>query len=67
MKTAFMFLFFVMPATVSAQTISATGDTLENTESKIRLLTQKEGGKSYKIIAARMGNKVHMTAEIIAK
>lgn len=67
MKTLipFLLVYFLQPFSVYAQTVTATGDTLDNAESKIRQLIQKEGDKSYKIIEARMGNKVHITAEIM--
>ncbi len=58
-------IFLILPFAVSAKTITATGDSLENTESKIRQLTKEEGGESYKIIEARMGNKTHITAVIM--
>ena len=58
-------IFLILPFTVSAKTITATGDSLENTESKIRQLTKEEDGESYKIIDARMGNKTHITAVIM--
>ncbi|QHM69971.1 YdgH/BhsA/McbA-like domain containing protein [Mixta intestinalis] len=66
MKTIITLLLvcFCLPFSVYAKTITATGDTLEQTESKIHQLAQNEGGKSYKIIEARMANKVHMTAII---
>ncbi|EMN5549042.1 DUF1471 domain-containing protein [Enterobacter cloacae subsp. dissolvens] len=62
-----LLVYFLQPFSVYVQTVTTTGDTLDNAESKIRQLVQKEGGQSYKIIEARMRNKVHITAEIIAK
>ena len=59
-----LLVYFLPPFSVYAQTVTATGDTLDNAESKIRQWVQKEGGQSYKIIEARMSNKVHITAEI---
>lgn len=59
-----LLVYFLPPFSVYAQTVTATGDTLDNAESKIRQWVQKEGGQSYKIIEARMVNKVHITAEI---
>lgn len=44
-----------------AQTVSATASTLDAAEEKIALKAQKEQ-KSYKIISASTGNRVHMTA-----
>lgn len=60
-----LLVYFLQPFSVYAQTVTATGDTLDNAESKILQLVQKEGGHSCKIIEARMGNKVHITAEIV--
>ncbi|ENF1950573.1 DUF1471 domain-containing protein [Salmonella enterica subsp. enterica] len=67
MKTTMTLLFvsFILPFSVCAQTITATGDTLEQTEAKIRQQADKLGGRDYKIIEARMGNKVHITAKIL--
>jgi hypothetical protein len=47
--------------------VTATGDTLEQTEEKIRQQADKQGDRYYKITEARMGNKVHITAEILPK
>lgn len=49
---------------VNARTITVTGDTLDNAESKIRQQAAREGATAYRIIEARMGNKVHITAKI---
>ncbi|MGE0970437.1 YdgH/BhsA/McbA-like domain containing protein [Klebsiella sp. WOUb02] len=54
----------ILPFSVFAKTVTATGDTLEHAENKIRQLTKQQGGETYKIIEARMGNKVHITAKI---
>ncbi|WP_409311064.1 DUF1471 domain-containing protein [Pectobacterium sp. B1J-3] len=67
MKTLITLLFIslTLPFSVYAKTVTATGDTLDNTENKIRQLIKKEGGKSYKIIQARVGDKnVRITAKI---
>lgn len=60
MKTTMTLLFvsIVLPFSVCAQTVTATGDT-EQTEKKIR----QQADRDYKITEARMGNKVHITAE----
>lgn len=58
-----LLLYIIVPSSVYAKTITASGTTLEETESKIRQLTEKEGAKQYKIIEARSGNKVHITAK----
>lgn len=62
MKTTMTLLFvsIVLPFSVCAQTVTATGDT-EKTEEKIR----QQADRDYKITEARMGNKVHITAEKI--
>lgn len=52
----------LLPLAVNARTITATGDTLDNAESKIRQQAAREGATAYRIIEARMGNKVHITA-----
>ncbi|ARD62282.1 MULTISPECIES: DUF1471 domain-containing protein [Kosakonia] len=46
-----------------AQTVTATGRTLDDAESVIAAQAQKEGA-SYKIIEANTNNNVHMTAEL---
>ncbi|HFZ8993346.1 TPA: DUF1471 domain-containing protein [Citrobacter freundii] len=62
---ALLFAASLLPFPLLAKTVTATGDTLEHTENKIRQITQQEGGKTYKIIEARMGNTVHITAEVL--
>ena len=54
----------LLPLAVNARTITVTGDTLDNAESKIRHQAAREGATAYRIIEARMGNKVHITAKI---
>ncbi|BBV61170.1 Protein of uncharacterised function (DUF1471) [Klebsiella quasipneumoniae] len=54
----------LLPLAVNARTITVTGDTLDNAESKIRQQAAREGATAYRIIEARMGNKVHITAKI---
>lgn len=54
----------LLPLAVNARTITATGDTLDNAESKIRQQAAREGATAYRIIEARMGNKVHITVKI---
>ena len=51
----------LLPLAVNARTITVTGD---NAESKIRQQAAREGATAYRIIEARMGNKVHITAKI---
>ncbi|HFD6849317.1 DUF1471 domain-containing protein [Enterobacter hormaechei] len=60
-----LFLSIILPFSVCAQTVTTTGDTLEQTEEKIRQQADKLGDRGYKITEARMGNKVHITAEIL--
>ena len=62
-----LFLSIILPFSVCAQTVTATGDTLEQTEEEIRHRADKQGDRYYKITEARMGNKVHITAEILPK
>ncbi|MCK1968323.1 MULTISPECIES: YdgH/BhsA/McbA family protein [Franconibacter] len=66
MKTVITLLlvYLLLPFSLYAHTVTATGGTLEEAESKIRQLAQNEKGASYKIIEARMGNKAHITAKI---
>lgn len=54
----------LLPLAVNARTITVTGDTLDNAESKIRQQAAREGATAYRIIEARMGNKVHITATL---
>ncbi|MCJ1845496.1 DUF1471 domain-containing protein [Klebsiella quasipneumoniae subsp. similipneumoniae] len=54
----------LLPLAVNARTITVTGDTQDNAESKIRQQAAREGATAYRIIEARMGNKVHITAKI---
>lgn len=54
----------LLPLAVNARTITATGDTLDHAEGKIRQQAAREGATAYRITEARMGNKVHITAKI---
>ncbi len=54
----------LLPLAANARTITATGDTLDHAESKIRQQAAREGVTTYRITEARMGNKVHITAKI---
>jgi len=47
-----------------AQTVVATGSTLDSAEAKIAAQAQ-QAGASYKIIEASGNNGVHMTAQLI--
>lgn len=55
----------LLPLAVNARTITATGDTLDHAESKIRQQAAREGATTYRITEARMGNKVHITATLV--
>lgn len=54
----------VLPVAGFAQTVTATGSTLDSTEAKIAAQAQ-EAGTSYKITEANTNNGVHMTAELL--
>ena len=54
----------LLPLAANARTITAPGDTLDHAESKIRQQAAREGTTAYRIIEARMGNNVHITAKI---
>jgi len=62
-----LFLSIILPFSGCAQTVTATGDTLEQTEEKIRQQADKQGDRYYNINEARMVYKVHITAEILPK
>lgn len=47
-----LFLSIILPFSVCAQTVTATGDTLEQTEEKIRQQADKQGDRYYKITEA---------------
>ncbi|PXV76928.1 DUF1471 domain-containing protein [Pantoea sp. PNA 03-3] len=53
----------ILPAAVFAQTVTATGSTLDSAEAKIAAQAQ-DAGASYKITEANTNNGVHMTAEL---
>ena len=48
----------------SAEMISATGSTLDSTQSQIAAQAKAAGASSYTITSARTHNGVYMTAEI---
>ena len=48
----------------AAQTVTATGSTLESAEAKIAAQAERAGASDYKINQAYTGNRVHMTAEL---
>ncbi|MBK0004593.1 MULTISPECIES: YdgH/BhsA/McbA-like domain containing protein [Erwiniaceae] len=47
-----------------AQTVTATGSTIDSAEAKIAAQAQ-QAGTSYRIIEANSNNGVHMTAELV--
>ncbi|WON76432.1 YdgH/BhsA/McbA-like domain containing protein [Serratia sp. UGAL515B_01] len=47
-----------------AQSISATGSTLDTAEARIAAKAKAAGAKSYTITSAHVGNRVYMTAEL---
>ncbi|MFB4340641.1 DUF1471 domain-containing protein [Pantoea sp. CS_6] len=53
----------ILPAAAFAQTVTATGSTLDSAEAKIAAQAQ-DAGASYKITEANTNNGVHMTAEL---
>lgn len=53
----------ILPFASFAQTVTATGTTLDGTEAKIAAQAQ-ESGASYKVTEAYFNNGVHMTAEL---
>ncbi|CND54875.1 DUF1471 domain-containing protein [Yersinia alsatica] len=48
----------------SAQTVTATGSTLDSVEAVIAKKAKDMNASGYKIISARMGNKVMMSAKL---
>lgn len=69
MKSIKTFAAVIMLSTVSfasfAQTVTATGSTLDSAEAKIAVQAQQAGASSYKITEANTNNVVHMTAELL--
>lgn len=53
----------LMSASAFAQTVTATGSTLDGTEAKIAAQAEQQGAQ-YKIIEANTNDRVHMTAEL---
>ncbi|CCG89036.1 YdgH/BhsA/McbA-like domain containing protein [Erwinia piriflorinigrans] len=68
MKNIKKFAAIIVLSTVSfagfAQSVTATGTTLDSAEAKIAAQAQ-QAGASYKITEANTNNGVHMTAELI--
>ena len=55
--------FTVLPFASFAQTITATGSTLDAAEAQIAAQA-RDAGASYKVTEANFNNGVHMTAEL---
>lgn len=68
MKTIKKIAAIIVLSTVSfasfAQSVTATGTTLDSAEAKIAAQAE-QAGASYKITEANTNNVVHMTAELI--
>lgn len=69
MKSIKTFAAIIVLSTVSfasfAQSVSATGSTLDSAEAKIAAQAEQAGASSYKITGANSNNGVYMTAELI--
>lgn len=69
MKSIKTFAAVIVLSTVSfasfAQSVTATGSTLDSAEAKIAAQAQQAGASSYKITEASTNNGVHMTAELL--
>ncbi|MEN5017354.1 YdgH/BhsA/McbA-like domain containing protein [Erwinia sp. Eh17-17] len=69
MKSIKTFAAVLVLSTVSfasfAQTVTATGTTLDSAEASIAAQAQQAGASSYKITEANTNNSVHMTAELL--
>lgn len=69
MKSIKTFAAVLVLSTVSfasfAQSVTATGTTLDSAEASIAAQAQQAGASSYKITEANTNNSVHMTAELL--
>ena len=63
-KIALFALFSGISFASVAQTVTASGDTIDSAEAKIAAQAEKAGA-SYQITEAFFNNHVHMTAELI--
>ncbi|PHI30126.1 YdgH/BhsA/McbA family protein [Budvicia aquatica] len=52
-------------SSMAAQSVSATGRTMDDAEAKIAVKAKQAGATSYRIIGASSGNLIHMTAELV--
>lgn len=57
-------LLSVAAFTASAQSVTATGSTLDTAEAAIAQKAKEMNASDYKITSARMGNTVTMSAEL---
>ncbi|EPB6708907.1 DUF1471 domain-containing protein [Escherichia coli] len=57
-------LFSVAAFNASAQSVTATGTTLDSAEAVIAQKAKEMNASEYKITSARMGNTVTMSAEL---
>ena len=49
----------------AAQSVTATGSTLESAEAKIAAQAEHTGASDYKITQTYTGNHIHMTAKLL--
>lgn len=68
MKSIKMLVAAVALSTLSfgafAQSVTASGTTIDDAEAKIAAQAEQAGASSYKITEANVNNTVHMTAEL---
>lgn len=57
-------LFSMLSFNAAAESVTATGRTLDSTEALIAKKAQEAGASGYKITSAYMGNCVTMSAEL---
>ncbi|AIM23812.1 hypothetical protein SMQE32_37420 [Serratia marcescens] len=57
-------LFSTLSFNAAAESVTATGSTLDSTEALIAKKAQEAGASGYKITSAYMGNFVTMSAEL---
>lgn len=57
-------LLFVAAFSATAQSVTATGSTLDTAEAAIAQKAKEMNASDYKITSARMGNTVTMSAEL---
>ncbi|MEC5342930.1 DUF1471 domain-containing protein [Brenneria populi] len=57
-------IVMLLSSNVYAKSVSATGATLDEAESEIALLAEKEGANSYKIIHVRGDDYIYIVARL---